>query len=430
MNLVLFEDGAYRTLAPLTHTRPVFLLRVGAFTMVERIRLQFPKWRLFCLCRPYLAPVTRRAAGPALVNQPPESEGLFLNGAVLLHGSEIAKALGPVPIGSAVICDGRLVAARVKESQAFGLFEHLLAVLAGGTGAPAPELPIADSLHELGIEVAETSVPLVRNSWNLVEGTEELVQHDWAVFRARGESPGASVSPAAHMLGEDSIYVGPGAQVEAGAVIDGGKGPVMLDEGAKVMSNAVVYGPCYVGKNTLIKAGAKIYGPCSFGPVCKLGGEIAESVVLGYSNKQHDGFLGHAYVGEWVNIGAGTEVSDLNNNYGTVRTWVDGAMVDSGSMFVGPTIADHTKTGINTMLNSGTVVGFCSNIFGSDYLPKFVPSFSWGGRQKLVEHDRDKAFETAARMTARRRVIMDDVDKALFESIYELTKPEREGQVK
>jgi UDP-N-acetylglucosamine diphosphorylase/glucosamine-1-phosphate N-acetyltransferase len=204
----------------------------------------------------------------------------------------------------------------------------------------------------------------------------------------------------------------------------------MLDQGARVMSHSVIYGPCYVGRDTIIKAGAKIYGPCSFGPVCKLGGEIAETVVLGYSNKQHDGFLGHAYVGEWVNMGAGTEVSDLNNNYGTIRTWVEGAMVDSGSMFVGPTIGDHTKTGINTMLNSGTVVGFACNIFGSDYLPKFVPSFSWGGKQALVEHDRHKAFETASRMTARRNVIMGDIEQALFAEIYELTRLERQGHVK
>jgi len=427
MNLILFEDDAFKTLRPMSYSRPVFYLRVGAFTAAERAALQFPEWTPHYLCRPYLVPAMIRSTGGIKINQVPEGQCVFLNGAVMADGPSMAETIEAVPLGSAVVSDGRLLAAKLEEGPAGELFEHILNLLAGGGEDASASGPSGESVKSLGIDVAEVSVPLARNTWNLIEGTEELLPLDWSVFSGRKSSSEVSVSPAAVLVNEDSLYLGSGVKIEAGAVIDASEGPVMLDEGSKIMSHSVVYGPCYVGKNTLIKASAKIYGPCSFGPVCKLGGEIAESVVIGYSNKQHDGFLGHAYVGEWVNLGAGTEVSDLNNNYGPIRTWVNGTMVDSGSVFVGPTIGDHSKTGINSMLNSGTVIGFCCNIFGSDYLPKFVPSFSWGGRHTLVEHKREKAFDTAVRMTARRKVELDEVDRALFDKIYELSRFEREG---
>ena len=265
--------------------------------------------------------------------------------------------------------------------------------------------------------------------WNLVGATERMLEEDCSLFRSLRSSYDASVSSAAHLISKDSIYIGNGVRVDAGAVIDASEGSVILDEECRVMANAVICGPCYVGKRTTIKVGAKIYGPCSFGPVCKLGGEIGETVIQGYSNKQHDGFLGHAYLGEWVNLGAGTEVSDLKNNYGPVRVWADDVMVDSGEIFVGPTIGDHSKTGINSMLNSGCVIGFSCNVFGSEYLPKFIPSFSWGGADELVEYDLEKAIETARVVMSRRSLELGQVEEDLFREIYNITCSERDGRL-
>ena len=428
MNLVLFEDDSFRTLAPLTHARPLFFLRTGAYTPDERLRVLFPEWTHAYLCRGYLAAAVAKATGES-VNTPPEGECVFLNGAALAGGRELARTVEEIPMGTALISGGRVFAAKVKASEAVSLFGYLQALLTGSAGKAGGVAPVAESVVRLGIAKVEIDLPLARFPWHLVTATEEMLAQDWSVFGSLRSSYDASVSSSAALVAKDSIYVGTGVRVDAGAVIDASDGPVILDRECKVLANAVIYGPCYIGKNTLIRAGAKIYGPSAFGPMCKLGGEIAETVIQGYSNKQHDGFLGHAYVGEWVNLGAGTEVSDLKNNYGPVKVWIDGAMVDSGEMFVGPTIGDHAKTGINSMLNSGCVMGFCCNAFGSDYMPKFLPSFSWGGGGKLVEHELEKALETARTVMSRRGVELGEIEEAIFREVYEITRSEREGRV-
>lgn len=430
MRLVLFEDDAFRTLAPLCHCRPVFFLRSGAFTPFERASLQFRDYELGFLCRDYLVPAVKAVSGGASVNEPPKGDCLFVNGAALAGGDSLARLVDGIAMGSALISDGRLLAARVDSSGAFDLFGYLKVLLTRSAGESGGVPPIAESVSKLGIETEMSDLPMVRYPWQLVGFTEKLLIQDWPVFSARRSSYDASVSPRAHIVEQGSIHVGAGASVAAGAVIDACDGPVVIDDGARVLANAVIYGPCYVGKGTLIKAGSRVYGPSSFGPTCKLGGEISETVIQGYSNKQHEGFLGHAYLGEWVNLGAGTEVSDLKNNYGSVKVWVDGSSLDSGEIFVGPTIGDHTKTGINSMLNSGAVIGFSCNVFGSDYLPKFVPSFSWGGAGEMVEHDPAKAIETARAAMARRKVDLGDDGEALFMKIYEITRSERERRIR
>jgi UDP-N-acetylglucosamine diphosphorylase/glucosamine-1-phosphate N-acetyltransferase len=426
MNLVLFEDDAFRTLAPLCHCRPVFALRSGAFTAVERALRQFSGYDVNYFCRDYLAPVLA-ASGGGRVNTTPNGECLFVNGGALMGGDGLSRLVEGLPEGSALLSDGRLLAGRVGAQGAFDLHGYLRVILTRSAGEPGGVPPVAESLEKIGIATVESDVRIARYPWQLVTAAGDVINQDWSFFNSGHSSYDASVSPAAHLLEENSIYIGSGANVAAGAVIDASDGPVILDDDARIMANAVIYGPCYIGKGTLIKAGARVYGPSSFGPVCKLGGEISETIIQGYSNKQHEGFLGHAFLGEWVNLGAGTEVSDLKNNYGPVKVWADGSMVDSGEMFVGPTIGDHTKTGINSMLNSGAVLGFCCNVYGSDYLPKFVPSFSWGGSAGLVEHDPGKAMETARTAMARRGVDLGENGEALFRKIYEITRRERQG---
>ncbi len=426
MNVVLFEDDSHRTLAPLTYARPVFYMRNGAYTADERVRALYPDSEIRYLCRQYLAPSVKKISGGAQVNTAPDQGCLFLNGAALAGGSDLARLVEDLPDGSALISDRRLLAAKVGRSGAFELFGYLQVLLTRSAGEQGGTAPVAESLRKLGIATEEAGASLARFVWDIIGAAEEMLAKDWALFKSSASSLDASVSGGASLISRDSVHIGAGVRVETGAVIDASEGPVILDHESKVMANTVIYGPCYVGRKTLIKAGAKIYGPCSLGPVCKLGGEIAETIVQGYSNKQHDGFLGHAYLGEWVNMGAGTEVSDLKNNYGPVKVWVDGVMVDSGEVFVGPTIGDHTKTGINSMLNSGCVIGFCSNVFGSGYLPKFIPSFSWGGGDGLSEYDPAKAMETARVAMSRRGVELDEAGEALFREIYDITRPERD----
>jgi UDP-N-acetylglucosamine diphosphorylase/glucosamine-1-phosphate N-acetyltransferase len=209
--------------------------------------------------------------------------------------------------------------------------------------------------------------------------------------------------------------------VRAGAVIDASDGPVWIGDGAVIMPNAVVVGPACVGTRSTVKAGARILAGTSIGAICRVGGEVDETVFADYSNKQHDGFLGHSYVGSWVNIGAATNTSDLKNTYGMVRMWNAGAERDTGRQFLGVILGDHTKTGINTVFNTGTVVGFNCNLYSSEMPASFVPSFSWGHGRTLAPYDLAKAMQTASVAMPRRGVDFTDVSRRLFERIHALS---------
>ena len=202
--------------------------------------------------------------------------------------------------------------------------------------------------------------------------------------------------------------------------MDAEHGPIYISKNATIMANAVIEGPCFIGEKTTIKIGAKIYEGCTFGEVCKIGGEIEESIVHAYSNKQHEGFIGHAYIGEWCNFGADTNNSDLKNNYSNVKVQINDTLVDSGSMFVGLFMGDHSKTGINTMLNTGTVVGVGCNVYGGDFPPRLIPSFHWGGGTgPTVKYDFDKIMETAQNVMDRRDIELTDALLRLYRNIYD-----------
>jgi UDP-N-acetylglucosamine diphosphorylase/glucosamine-1-phosphate N-acetyltransferase len=191
------------------------------------------------------------------------------------------------------------------------------------------------------------------------------------------------------------------------------------------MAGAAIEGPACVGAESRIKMLAKIYGGSTIGPACKVGGEVKDSIIHAYSNKQHDGYLGHSYVGQWCNLGAGTNTSDLKNNYSTVRVAVEGREVDTGSLFAGLFMGDHSMCGINTMFNTGTVVGVGSNVFGGGFPPKDIPAFAWGGAGGLAEHDFEKFCQSAARIMARRRCEFTAAQRTLLEYVFHQTRARR-----
>jgi len=207
-----------------------------------------------------------------------------------------------------------------------------------------------------------------------------------------------------------------------GVIIDATNGPVISDENVKIMANSVIIGPVYIGKNSTIKIGAKIYEGTSIGPVCKIGGEVEGTIFQAYTNKQHGGFLGHSYLGEWVNIGAGTNNSDLKNNYKNVTIYfhTEGKKIDSGSQFIGTFIGDHTKTGINSTINTGSVIGVGCNLFGRELITDFIPSFSWGDASNLSEYVEDKFLETAEIVKKRRKLKLTANEKELYRNIHKL----------
>jgi UDP-N-acetylglucosamine diphosphorylase/glucosamine-1-phosphate N-acetyltransferase len=405
-NLCIFEDEYCNRFHPLILTRPAFALRCGISLLREKIARRFPDSRLHLFCRDYLAEVVREATPGVPVNQLPSEPCLFINGRFIL-GEKL-----PAPGSQNMIWkkDGEVAAAWIGAAR--------LASLAQFTDGVIPT-----SWFD-GLPVEEIDGTFIRYPWDLVHHNPAQIKNDFAHFNRGGQILG-KIYPNVTLLEEKNIYIGAGAKIKPGVVLDAEDGPIYIDEGATIMANATLQGPLFVGAKSSIKMGAKIYEGTSIGEVCKVGGEVEESIIHSYSNKQHEGFLGHAYLGQWVNLGADSNNSDLKNNYGTVKVYVNGEMVDSGSLFVGLTMGDHSKCGINTMFNTGTVVGAMSNVFGAGYPDKFIPSFTWGGIENMETYEIDKALEVARRVMARRKLALSAAQEKMLRQVFAMTVSER-----
>lgn len=220
------------------------------------------------------------------------------------------------------------------------------------------------------------------------------------------------------VLRSENLYIGENVRVDPFTFIDCSNGPVIIDDEVHIMSNSTLIGPLYIGKNTLIKTGAKIYENTSIGEVCKVGGEVENSIFQSYSNKQHDGFLGHSFISEWVNLGANTNNSDLKNTYSNISLTLRDDSINTNSMFMGLFCGDHTKTAINTKFNTGTVSGVCGIIVNDSFPPTHIPSFSWGGRHKSPKYKFLKAIEVAEIVMNRRDKTLCNAERELLEAEY------------
>jgi UDP-N-acetylglucosamine diphosphorylase/glucosamine-1-phosphate N-acetyltransferase len=222
--------------------------------------------------------------------------------------------------------------------------------------------------------------------------------------------------PGVIVLNPYDVWIGEDVVLGVNAVIDATDGPIVIDECAVIMPNSVIVGPAYIGKNSTIKIGAKIYEGTSIGPVCKIGGEVEDTIIQAYSNKQHDGFLGHAFIGEWVNLGAGTSNSDLKNTYKCVKVYnyTQKEKIDSKTQFMGCIIGDHTKIGINCSINTGTVIGVGCNLYGKELIDGFIPSFSWGEATNIVDYEIEKFCETADTVKKRRKLFFSETERELY----------------
>ncbi|KPL19207.1 MAG: hypothetical protein AMJ92_04130 [candidate division Zixibacteria bacterium SM23_81] len=408
--LCLFEDPGYRKLLPLAYTRPVYDLQCGTCTLGEKITRQYTQTTIVAHCRPELAAVVKKVYPKLPVNELPREACLLINGRLL--ADETLNVKIPQEGEDCLFTSGdTLVAARVSGKNLEGLRSKM------DSGPITPDLLPVDRTQEVEVQ-------LIEYPWDLVHQNGPQIEADWELSGYHGQIEG-HIYDGAILMNRDEIFIGQGAKVKPGAILDAEKGPVIIEPGATIFPNAAIEGPAFIGEKSLIKIGAKIYEGTSIGEVCKVGGELEETIVHSYSNKQHDGFLGHSYLGMWVNLGADTNNSDLKNNYGNVKVYVDGEMVDSGSMFVGLTMGDHSKSGINTMFNTGTVVGVSCNVYGGGFPPKFIPSFTWGGAEGLVEYRLDKALETARAVMNRRKIDLTAADEKLIRGIFEATAKER-----
>ncbi len=399
--VVFFEDEGYTRLLPLVYYRAVFDLRCGARTLRERAQAVLGAKRVTLYVREMLH--------------------RFM---VDKHGGEVASRVdGP---GRTLFVNGRCFLTEPIEPAAHNVvgrkggevaYVWADAELAGRLSAAV--FLDGDQLAEVlsGLPEREADVRLIEYPWHLVHRNVEALEADWGMLGGAGID--GTVYEGAHLLGRENISIGPGAVIKPGSVLDAEHGPIMIGGGVTVKPNCTLEGPLYIGPNSLIQPGAVISEGVSIGPVCKVGGELESSIIHGYSNKQHDGFLGHSYIGQWVNLAADTINSDLKNTYGPVRVPINGRSVDSGEMFVGLTMGDHSKTSVNTMFSTGSVVGFGCSVFTSGFAPLFLPSFSWLTDEGRTEAIVEKVVEVARRVMARRRVVLGEAEGALFAAIRE-----------
>lgn len=409
--IIIFEDDGYRKLGPLALNRPVYDLRTGISSLAEKIRRVYSGATVSYHTREFLADFYREQVGDAKVNGAATSAALMINGRVLAK-DELAKKI-PVEGPDTIYLQGEtLIAARLSGSNL-------------GCGVVFNQPIIKDLLPQAPVEQVE-GIELITWPWDLVHHNPGEITREFSILGQPGKQEG-KVYEGVHILDANNVYIAPGATVKPGVVLDAESGPIFIDEGAKIFPQAVIEGPTYIGKNTAIKIAAKIYEGTSIGEVCKVGGEVEESIIHSYSNKQHDGFLGHAYLGMWVNLGADTNNSDLKNDYGNVKCVIDGETVDTGSKFVGLTMGDHSKSGINSMFNTGTVVGVGCNIYGAGLPPKYVPSFSWGGPDGLIEYRIDKFIKVAKAVMARRKKELSAAEEGVLRKVFEMTASEREA---
>ena len=399
MPLCLFEDAHVGRLAPLALTRAAYDLRVGARTLLEAATGAFGPDRLALHTRRALAGVVAEEHPGRPVRETPPEGTLFVNGRWLVREGAVAEAVR-----------------RARASGEARAFVQGDALLALWHPSPPPGLLDADALgpeHAEGVpEERVEGETLVTHLWDLIDDLGDRVAHDAEALGGLGERAGR-VRDGARLVEPGRVHVGAGAVVRAGAVVSAEDGPVWIGEGATVEENAVVRGPCYVGPGATVKAAARVDGS-AVGPRSKVGGEVHESVLHSLSSKAHDGYLGNSYLGRWCNLGADTNTSNLKNDYGEVTVWdaVAGGFVGTGRLFAGLFMGDHSKCSINTMFNTGTVVGVFCNLFGSGFPPRHVPSFAWGGAEGLAPYRTDKAFRVAEAVMARRGRSLSGAERA------------------
>ncbi len=385
MNYVLFDESRRKNLLPLTFMRPVADIRFGILT----IRQKWEKYlnvKTSTLTEKYLA-----EKYPVIKSE----SNIIINGAICPNDALVAEVNKLKP-GFALIKNETIIAMCLNEEDF--------------------------KAQSNAIEEIETNVDFLEivNTWDIFARNALAIKDDYLLLTANRKSQ--PIPSHCFAISPENIFIEEGAEILA-STLNAKDGPIYIGKNAIVMEGSNLRGPLAVCDNATVKMGAKIYGGTTIGPHSKVGGEINNSVIFGYSNKAHDGFMGHSVIAEWCNIGADTNTSNLKNTYDNVKLWnyADETFVETNQQFCGLIMGDHTKCGINTMFNTGTVVGVSVNVFGSGFQRNFIPSFKWGGVAGLQTFNPKKAIEIARGMYKRRDLEFTDADSRLLEAVYNLT---------
>ena len=384
MNYILFDGPARKKLLPFTYTRPVADLRIGILTIRE-------KWEK------HLGSTTSTITEEYLSEKFPMvefEENVMINASYIPTEILVEQVLD-LQVNQALFDGDDIVAFYTRDTQEeidFDTYEQL--------------------------EVTAEGVFKIENNWDIFSKNHEAIQLDYDLITQGRTS--AEIPKGVQTMHSENIFIEEGAKINF-CSLNASDGPIYIGKDAEIMEGALIRGPFALCEHASVKMGAKIYTGTTIGPYCKVGGEVTNSVLMAYSNKGHDGYLGNSVLGEWCNIGADSNNSNLKNNYEEVRLWdyeTEG-FAKTGLQFCGLMMGDHSKCGINTMFNTGTVIGVSVNIFGTGFPRNFVPSFSWGGASGFTTYKTNKAFQTAKLVMERRNIPFDEQEAAILEHIFE-----------
>lgn len=413
MRVIIFEDDKPDLLFPLSMMRPVYDVKPGALSLVEKVTAALgkdsAKIRLHSRTslRDYLG-----AMGRNVISGFERDDHILLNGRFIFEKKFLKRLLNAKPETRFCKSGDSVAFATVRKEDSVRLNERLTNAL-----GVIDEVFLISCGVKNGGETTET-VFEIRYPWDAISFMLKQGLNDDLSIICDNTGKRKKLK---NCVNEDSVFCSARSVVSNMSVLDASEGRIVIEEGCTIEPFVFVKGPAYIGKNVLVKSGARIYGPCVIGDGSKVAGEIAESVLHSYVNKQHDGFVGHSYICPFVNLGADTVTSDLKNNYSAIRQKFRGGMIDTGMRFLGSIIGDHSKTSINTMLNTGTIAGIFANIFGGGFPSKDIGSFSWNESGKpAVQYDFDKAMETAGIVMSRRGIKMTQEYLALAKQYFEL----------
>ncbi|RZT97135.1 UDP-N-acetylglucosamine diphosphorylase/glucosamine-1-phosphate N-acetyltransferase [Ancylomarina subtilis] len=395
MNYILFDNESWQNFLPLTFTRPISEIRLGILKISEKWT-KFLDQEISYLTQDYLSKKypTKR-----------DSENILIN-ACVLPNKALVDAISSLSQGQAIVCNGILIAIALD---AEGL---------SGFDASLPK--ITEKL------TFEGELQRIEKTYDIFQLNDKALRDDFELLTAGRKSQ--PISKTVNVLGEENIFLEEGAKVEF-ATLNANEGPIYIGKDAEIMEGALVRGPLAMCEHSALKLGAKVYGATTLGPYCKSGGELSNVVFLGYANKAHDGFLGNAVIGEWCNIGADTNNSNLKNNYSEVKLWnyKSNRFDKTGLQFCGTIMGDHSKCGINTMLNTGTVIGVSANVYGAGFPRNFIPSFSMGGNHGFQEYRLNAAHDVAQLVMQRRGLEFDEIEKDIMDHVFEMTAKYRKS---
>jgi len=384
MNVILFDDPTIRVdLLPLTFTRPIGSIRIGILTIAE-------KWGIYFGVTPSFS--TEEYLSKKFSTHLTQ-DNYWINGAVC-PDPQLVNAIGSLKTGEGLMKDSRVIALRTPEDE-------------------IPEV-ISGSVKEY-----TQSITIINQVWKIFQLNGSQIRADFKLITKNRKSAGIT-DKHTRTYSEENIFVEEGASIKA-ALLNAENGPIYIGKNTQIHEGVLIRGPFALCEGSHVNMGAKVRGDTTVGPYSKIGGEVSNTVLFGYSSKSHDGFLGNSVIGEWCNLGADTNTSNLKNNYENIKIWnyAKEGFKDTGLMFCGLIMGDHTKCGINMMFNTGTVVGVSANIFGDGYPRTFIPSFAWGGASGFGTFQLNKALETATKAMERRNISLEEFDKEILKYVFE-----------